>query len=177
MNRHSIGPSGLARLRRVRVAALGGPFPHTAPVRSLPHDPRKLLAIYAGGVVGALLRVGLAEAVPTHPAEWPWATFAANMVGALLLGYFFALFREHSEERLHHPFLGIGICGTLTTFSTMQLELYEMVDGGHLALAAVYSAATVGVGYLLLRLGIAAERGRDAFVALYATKASRGEER
>lgn len=146
-------------------------------MRSLPHDPRKLLAIYAGGVVGALLRVGLAEAASTGPGEWPWATFAANMVGALLLGYFFALFREHSEERLHHPFLGIGICGTLTTFSTVQLELYEMVDGGDLGLAAAYVAATIAAGYLLLRLGIAAERGRGASVALYATKAPREEER
>jgi len=127
-------------------------------VRSLPHDPRKLLAIYAGGVLGALLRVGLAEAASTDPGEWPWATFAANMAGALLLGYFFALFREHSEERLHHPFLGIGICGTLTTFSTMQLELYEMVEGGHGGLAAAYLTATLAAGYLLLRLGIAAER-------------------
>jgi CrcB protein len=140
-------------------------------VRSLPHDPRKLLAIYAGGVVGALLRVGLAEVAATEPGQWPWATFAANMAGALLLGYFFALFREHSEERLHHPFLGIGICGTLTTFSTMQLELYEMVDGGYLGLAATYCAATIVAGYLLLRLGIRLEQP-GAFVSHTGTKAT-----
>ena len=140
-------------------------------MRSLPHDPRKLLAIYAGGVVGALLRVGLAEVGSTNPGEWPWATFAANMVGALLLGYFFALFRDHSEERLHHPFLGIGICGTLTTFSTMQLELFEMVDGGYLGLAAAYCAATIAAGYLLLRLGIRLEQA-VAFVSHTGTKAT-----
>ena len=127
-------------------------------MRSLPHDPRKLLAIYLGGVVGALLRVGLAEAAATEPGQWPWATFAANMAGALLLGYFFALFRDRPEESLRHPFLGTGVCGTLTTFSTMQLELFEMVDEGHLALAAAYSAATIAAGYLFLRLGIAAEQ-------------------
>lgn len=142
-------------------------------MRSLPHDPRKLLAIYVGGVVGALLRVGLAELAATDPGAWPWATFAANMVGALLLGYFFALFRDHSEERLHHPLLGIGICGTLTTFSTMQLELYAMVDGGRLGLAATYCAATIAAGYLLLRLGIALQRHWDALVAHIATNASR----
>ena len=127
-------------------------------MRSLPHDPRKLAAIYAGGVVGALVRVGLAQAAATNPGQWPWATFAVNMVGALLLGYFFTLFREHPEESLRHPFLGVGICGTLTTFSTMQLELYGMVDGGYLGLAAAYAAATIAAGYLCVRLGIAFER-------------------
>lgn len=129
-------------------------------MRSLPHDPRKLAAIYAGGVAGALLRVGLAEAVATAPGTWPWATFAVNMAGALLLGYFFALFRDHPAESLRHPFLATGLCGTLTTFSAVQLELYGMVDAGELGLAALYAAATIVVGYLFLRLGIAAERRR-----------------
>jgi len=146
----------------------------TAPVRSLPHDPRKLAAIYAGGVVGALIRVGLAEVASTSPGQWPWATFAVNMVGALLLGYFFTLFRDHPEESLHHPFLGIGICGTLTTFSTMQLELYEMVDGGHLALAAAYAAATIAVGYVFLRAGIGLERRRGDFPVSYTDNSPRG---
>ncbi|HSK48879.1 MAG TPA: fluoride efflux transporter CrcB [Solirubrobacterales bacterium] len=129
-------------------------------MRSLPHDPRKLAAIYAGGVAGALLRVGLAEAVATAPGSWPWATFAVNMAGALLLGYFFALFRDEPLERLRHPFLATGLCGTLTTFSAVQLELYGMADAGEFALAALYAVTTIAVGYLFLRLGIAAEQRR-----------------
>jgi CrcB protein len=146
-------------------------------MRPLPHDPRKLLAIYVGGVVGALIRVGLAEAASTGPGQWPWATFAVNMAGALLLGYFFALFRDHPEESLHHPFLGIGLCGTLTTFSTMQLELFEMVDGGYPGLAATYAAVTIAAGYLCVRLGIAFERRRGDLVGVDADRAPRGEER
>jgi CrcB protein len=146
-------------------------------MRSPPPDPRKLAAIYAGGVVGALIRVGLAQAAATGPGQWPWATFAVNMVGALLLGYFFALFRDHPPESLNHPFLGIGLCGTLTTFSTMQLELYEMVDGGYLGLAAAYAAATIAAGYLFLRLGIELERRRGDFVPLSGTKSPRGGRR
>ncbi len=124
---------------------------------SLRHPLRKLAAIYAGGVVGALLRVGLAVEFPPPAGAWPWPTFAVNLAGALLLGYFFALTRDHPEERLHHPFLATGVCGTLTTFSTMQLELYELVDRGELGLAAGYCAATLAGGYLLLRIGIAIE--------------------
>jgi CrcB protein len=124
------------------------------------HPGRKLAAIYAGGVVGALLRVGLAEAFPPAAGAWPWPTFAVNMVGALLLGYFFALHRDHPAESLRHPFLATGICGTLTTFSTLQLELYELVDRGDGGLAAAYCAATVIAGYLLVRIGIGLEARR-----------------
>jgi len=119
---------------------------------------RQVAAIYVGGVLGALVRVGLAEAVPHGPGEWPWATLAVNMAGALALGYFFARLRDHPEDSLAHPFLTTGICGTLTTFSTLQLELFQMVDAGYLQLAAGYVATTFAVGYLCIRLGIALER-------------------
>jgi fluoride exporter len=118
----------------------------------------RLAAIYVGGVAGALLRVGLAQAASVGPGDWPWATFAVNMVGALLLGWFFALFRDHPEESLAHPFLGTGVCGTLTTFSALQLELFEMVDADRLGLAAGYCMATLAVGYACIRLGVALER-------------------
>jgi fluoride exporter len=134
-------------------------------MRSLPHDPRKLMAIYLGGVVGALIRVGLAQAASVGPGQWPWPTFAVNMVGALLLGYFFALFRDYPEESLHHPFLGTGICGTLTTFSTMQLELFNLVDDGYLGLATAYAAVTIALGYVFVRIGIGLERGQRRFAA------------
>ena len=121
-------------------------------------DLRRLAAIYAGGVIGALVRVGLSQATPHGPGGWPWGTFAVNMVGALLLGYFVARLRDHPEDSLAHPFLTTGICGTLTTFSTLQLELFEMVDAGPLGLASAYVAATLAAGFLLVRLGIALER-------------------
>jgi fluoride exporter len=120
-------------------------------------DLRRLAAIYVGGVLGALARVGLSEAAPHSPGGWPWATFAVNMAGALLLGYFVACLRDHPEDSLAHPFLTTGICGTLTTFSTMQLELFEMVDAGNLDLAAAYVGATLAAGYAFVRIGIALE--------------------
>jgi CrcB protein len=119
---------------------------------------RRLAAIYAGGTIGALARVGLAEAAPHNVGSWPWATFAVNMAGALMLGYFVARLRDHPEDSVLHPFLTIGICGTLTTFATVQLELFEMIDAGHLALAAAYVGATLAAGFAFVRAGIALER-------------------
>lgn len=127
-------------------------------MQATPFDLRRFAAIYAGGVLGALARVGLAQATPHGPGGWPWGTFGVNMAGALLLGYFFARLRDHPEDSLAHPFLTTGICGTLTTFSTVQLELFEMIDGGHLAIAAAYLGATLAAGFLCVRAGIALER-------------------
>lgn len=122
------------------------------------HPKRKLAAIYAGGILGALIRVGLTQTFPHAPSAWPWPTFAVNMAGALLIGYFFASFRDHSPDQLHHPFFATGICSTLTTFSTMQLELYVMVDHDHHGLAALYCAATLALGFLAVRAGMGIER-------------------
>lgn len=131
-------------------------------MKSPPFQLRRLMAIYAGGTIGALVRVGLAQVVPHGAGGWPWATFAVNMIGALLIGYFVASLRDHPEESVAHPLLTTGICGTLTTFSTMQLELFEMVDGGHLDLAAAYVAATLAAGYAFVRIGIALEHRPEA---------------
>jgi CrcB protein len=44
------------------------------------------------------------------------------------------------------PLAGTGLCGALTTFSTMQLELLHMIDRGEWALTAAYAATSVAVG-------------------------------
>jgi CrcB protein len=112
-------------------------------------DRRELAAIFLGGVIGALARLGLLEALPPAPGEWPWATFVANVVGALALGYFTTRLQERLPlSAYRRPFLGTGLCGALTTFSTMQLELLEMLDRGDGGLAAAYGAATVTAGFL-----------------------------
>lgn len=124
------------------------------------HPLRKLGAIYVGGVFGALLRVGLTEAFPHAADAWPWPTFTANLAGAFLIGYFFSAFSGHGIDRLHHPFFATGFCGTLTTFSALQLELFKMAEAGELALAGTYLAATLALGYLALRIGVVADNSR-----------------
>jgi CrcB protein len=112
-------------------------------------DGRELLAIFAGGFVGAVARAGLVEAFPPEPGTWPWATFAANVAGAFLLGYLTTRLQERLPlSAYRRPLLGTGFCGALTTFSTMQLELLRMLDDERLELAAAYAATSVVVGFL-----------------------------
>ena len=115
----------------------------------MPSDPRELDAIFAGGFLGAIARAGLVEALPHEPGEWPWATFLVNVGGAFLLGYFVTRLQERLPlSAYRRPFLGTGLCGALTTFSTMQLELLRMLDGSHVGLAAGYAAASLAAGFL-----------------------------
>lgn len=122
-------------------------------------DRRELGAIYAGGLIGALGRVGLAEALPHGVETWPWATFAVNMVGAALLGWFVTRLGERLPPSTYRrPFLATGICGGLTTFSTLQLELFRMLEAGCDGLALGYAAATIACGFACVHLGIVATR-------------------
>lgn len=118
-------------------------------------DRRELGAIFLGGALGAVLRAGLAEALPPAAGEWPWATFAVNIVGAALLGYWFTTLPHTSYRR---PLLTTGFCGALTTFSTVQLELVEMIDAGRTGLAALYLAASVAAGLAGAQLATNAAR-------------------
>jgi len=112
-------------------------------------DRRELAAIFIGGFIGAVARAGLVELLPQDPSQWPWSTFVANLVGAFLLGYFTTRLQERLPlSAFRRPFLGTGLCGALTTFSTMQLELLRMLDGEHFFLAAAYAAVSVVAGFL-----------------------------
>src|SRR6185312_5472031 len=124
---------------------------HPAPRR----DRRELAAIFAGGTIGALARVGLAQGFPHASGAWPWTTFAVNLFGAWLLGWAVTRLSPHGYGR---PFVGIGVCGALTTFATVQLELLRMLDAGSWALALGYAAVSLVCGMAAVRLGIAVAR-------------------
>ena len=123
-------------------------------------DRRELGAIFIGGAIGALLRAGLAEGFPAGGDEWPWATFAVNIAGAALLGFWFTTLSHSSYRR---PLLTTGFCGALTTFSTIQVELLEMLDAGRVGLAFLYIGLSVAAGLLAAQAATAV--GRRAGVA------------
>jgi CrcB protein len=112
-------------------------------------DGREVAAIFAGGALGALARAGLADAFAAGSGSWPWPTFAVNVIGAFMLGYLVTRLQERlPPTRYWRPFVGTGLCGALTTFSTMQVELIGMLDDHDYALAAAYATASIAAGFV-----------------------------
>ena len=106
-------------------------------------DWRELAAVFAGGVLGALARAGLVEALPHG------AILVANLVGTFALGGFVTRLQERLPlSAYRRPFLGTGVCGALTTFSTLQVELLDMPAGE----AVAYALASVVAGFAAVAL-------------------------
>jgi fluoride exporter len=122
-------------------------------------DRREIAAIFAGGALGTVARAALAEAFP-HPATaWPWPTFGVNIAAAFLLGYFVTRLQERLPlSSYRRPLLGTGLCGGLSTFSTMQVEILKMISAGAWGLAAGYAAASIAAGYAAIHLATALVR-------------------
>lgn len=96
-------------------------------------------AVSAGGVLGALARYGLSVAWPHRSGELAWSTLVTNVSGCLLMGVLMVVVAEvYPRRRLLRPFLGAGVLGGYTTFSTY------VVDAGHNATAGT---AVTGLAY------------------------------
>ncbi len=118
-----------------------------------PRDYRELAAVFVGGALGTLARTGLSLLVTADPARWPWPTFTVNIVGAFMLGYFTTRLLERLPlSSYRRPLLGTGVCGGLTTFSTMQVETLRMIEHHHYGLAIGYTCASVVLGLLAVHL-------------------------
>jgi len=117
-------------------------------------DARELGAIFAGGALGAAIRTALVEAAPSTGGSWPWTTFAINVIGSLLLGYFICRLQERLPVTAYRrPLLGTGLCGALTTFSAFQLDVLRLLDHGRVLAAVLYVAGSIGAGLFGVLIG------------------------
>ncbi len=116
-------------------------------------DRREVAAIFVGGMAGSLLRVWLGRTFATGVADWPRAIFAVNISGSFVLACVATHLQLHPRRSYLGPLLGVGFCGAYTTFSTMQIELVQMVDHNRYALAGAYALSSVLAGYLAISFG------------------------
>jgi fluoride exporter len=118
-----------------------------------------LVAVGSGGALGAVARYELTLAAPVSRAAFPWTTWGINLTGSFVLGVIATLVLERwPPTRYVRPFVGIGICGGYTTWSTFMTETVLLARGHRPGLAAAYIAASVTGGLAAAYAGIRAAR-------------------
>ena len=123
-----------------------------------PGTAHVLSAVAAGGALGSTGRWLVSEAVPVA-GGFPWPTFLVNVSGALLIGVLMVVVTDVVTGRpLLRPFLGIGLLGGWTTFSTYALETRGLLADGVPVVAALYVVGSLVVGLLATWAGIVGTR-------------------
>lgn len=118
-----------------------------------------LLVISAGGALGSLARWGVGELLPWSGDGFPWATFVENVSGGFALGVLMVLLLDLWPARRYlRPFLGVGVLGGYTTFSTYMLESRDLLAGDQAATAFAYLAGSLVAGLVAVWLGITLAR-------------------
>ena len=119
---------------------------------------QQLIAIGAGGALGAILRYGIAITTQAYlPLSngFPLGTFIANMLGAFMMGFLYQTFLQTSVQNdLIRLFLTTGFLGALTTFSTFALEGINLYRSGNGQIALFYILISNVCGLLILWGGI-----------------------
>lgn len=121
------------------------------------HIMLKMLLVALGGAVGSVLRYSAGLLVgPAAQGCFPWATFAVNVAGCLLIGALsswsgLSLFALGTDST--RALLVTGLCGGFTTFSTFSRESLTLLESGHAGLFALYAAASVAAGLLAVAAG------------------------
>lgn len=142
--------------RKPRTTALGlSAGRGVRPARRRRSRARTLVAIAAGGALGAPARQVVEVWLPSPASGFPWATLLINVTGAFLLGLLLILLSERlPSSRYARPFLATGLIGAFTTFSTFAVETDTLVRLEHPATAAAYVGATLAAGLTACWFGV-----------------------
>jgi len=106
-----------------------------------------LLLVLAGGVIGAPLRYLTDLLVQSrHDSVFPWGTFIVNVAGSLVLGLVLGAASTGALPASVVAFVGTGICGALTTFSTFGFETVRLLEEGSIATAVANAVGSLAAG-------------------------------
>jgi CrcB protein len=118
-----------------------------------------LAVIAAGGVLGAEARYAVGVLLPHADGAWPWSTLLVNVSGCVLIGVLMVVIIELMyAHRLVRPFLGVGLLGGYTTFSTATVEALTLLSTGRPGIALAYLVATPVLAVLGCAAGIVVTR-------------------
>lgn len=116
---------------------------------------KQLLLVFIGGGFGSVLRFMFGKWLNSTETGIPYGTFAANILGSLLIGFILG-FAAKSETLNQNQvlLLATGFCGGFTTFSTFAYENHVFLKSGDFITFAMYTIASFVIGFLAVFAGI-----------------------
>ena len=116
---------------------------------------KSLLLVFIGGGVGSALRYLIGKWLNSPDTGIPYGTFAANILGSLLIGIILGLAAKNNSLNSNQTLLlATGFCGGFTTFSTFAYENHVLLKSGDFTSFAVYTIASFIVGFFAVFLGL-----------------------
>jgi len=127
------------------------------------NPPTQLLAssyVALGGAIGALLRYQTGRAMthwlgPNVVTAFPWATLTVNVIGSMVMGLLAGFLARHGQGgEQWRLFIGVGVLGGYTTFSSFSLEMMLLIERGQPFQALTYALVSVLAGLTAMYLGL-----------------------
>ncbi|WP_417800523.1 fluoride efflux transporter CrcB [Tenacibaculum sp.] len=116
---------------------------------------KQLLLVFIGGGTGSVLRYIIGKALNSPQTGIPYGTFAANILGSLLIGIILGFAAKNETITQNHTLLlATGFCGGFTTFSTFAYENHIFLKSGNFTSFALYTVASFSIGFLAVFAGI-----------------------
>jgi len=120
----------------------------------------RILSIAIGGACGAVVRYLInISPLQNYFKPFPLPTFFINITGSFLIGFLLILFADKLQinENLRFAVM-VGFLGAYTTFSTFELEIWELIREGQFFTAFLYLFLSVALGFVGVALGVTLAR-------------------
>ena len=116
---------------------------------------KQIILVFIGGGFGSVLRFIIGKWLNSSETGIPYGTFAANILGSLLIGIILGLATKNDSLTQNQTLLlATGFCGGFTTFSTFAYENHVFLKSGDFMTFAIYTIASFIVGFLAVFLGM-----------------------